>query len=51
MSVLQAIGLTTFPLLGGFAGSLITRKNVDSWYKVRCQFKAGFFRHLQVVLF
>ena len=35
MSLVQAIGLTVLPQLGGFAGSLITRTQIDAWYEVK----------------
>ena len=34
MSILQAVGLTLFPNLGGFAGSLMTRNGIKNWYEV-----------------
>ena len=34
MSWLEPTLFTTFPLLGGFAGSYITRTNIKSWYDV-----------------
>lgn len=41
MSILQAVGLTILPNLGGIAGSYFTRKNVKTWYevkKLKCSF-------------
>ena len=32
MSIFQAVGLTVLPNLGGFAGSLITRNAIKTWY-------------------
>ena len=32
--MLQAVGLTALPFVGGFAGSLITRKQIKTWYTV-----------------
>jgi hypothetical protein len=34
MSILQAVGLTLLPNLGGFAGSLMTRNEIKNWYEV-----------------
>ena len=34
MSILQAVGLTLLPHVGGFAGSMITRKQIKLWYEV-----------------
>lgn len=34
MSILQAIGLSALPNLGGIAGSFVTRSNVKTWYEV-----------------
>ncbi len=35
MSLVQAIGLSVFPNVGGWAGSLVTRTNIKSWYEAR----------------
>ena len=34
MSILQAIGLTVLPNIGGIAGGLITINQIKNWYKV-----------------
>jgi hypothetical protein len=34
MTILQAIGLSIFPNLGGFAGAMITKTQVKEWYEV-----------------
>jgi hypothetical protein len=34
MTILQAVGLSVFPNLGGFAGSLITKTQIKEWYEV-----------------
>ena len=31
----QLIGATMFPFIGGGLGSMITRKEIPTWYKVR----------------
>ncbi len=35
MSILQAVGLSIFPNLGGFIGSSITRTQIKTWYEVK----------------
>jgi hypothetical protein len=34
MSILQAVGLSIFPNLGGVFGGMTTQKNIETWYKV-----------------
>ena len=34
MTILQAIGLTALPHVGGIAGGIITRKEIKNWYEV-----------------
>jgi hypothetical protein len=34
MSIYHAIGLTVLPHIGGFAGGLITRKQIKTWFEV-----------------
>ena len=34
MSILQAIGLSILPNIGGIAGGLITRSQIKIWYQV-----------------
>lgn len=34
MSLIQAIGLSVFPNIGGIAGGFITRSQVKTWYTV-----------------
>ena len=34
MSLVQAIGLTALPNLGGILGSFVTRKSIKTWYEV-----------------
>ncbi len=37
-SWLPSVGLTLLPHVGGFAGSLITRRQVKQWYEVSMVF-------------
>ena len=34
MSLLQAVGLTVLPNIGGLAGGLFTKKEIKNWYEV-----------------
>ena len=38
MSILQAVGLTILPNVGGILGGLITKQQVPTWYKVMRNF-------------
>ena len=38
MSIYHAIGLTALPHIGGLAGSLITRKQIKTWFEVYLTF-------------
>lgn len=35
MSIWQAIGLTVLPNIGGILGSVLTKKNIKTWYEVK----------------
>ena len=43
MSILQAVGLTILPNIGGIAGALMTRNQINNWYEV--------FRNIVFILF
>ncbi len=34
MSIVQAIGLSVLPNLGGIAGGFLTRSQIKNWYEV-----------------
>ena len=34
MSILQAVGLTLLPNIGGIAGGILTRNEITNWYEV-----------------
>ena len=34
MSIVQAIGLSVLPNIGGIAGGLITKSQIKTWYEV-----------------